>query len=649
MGIVETQQLKDFLEGFKEQIDSEAKRMKDLEMPQITEELFGLYEQTGNRLKYEEVYFTRRKMLAVFGLKALLEKQEQGRVSAAVQEKLEEIMNSVCDEECWALPAHVDRRENNWQVTVDLFAAETAQTLSELADRLMEEMPQQLHSRIVKNIEWRIFRPFFTSAVPYRGWENSEHNWNAVCAGSIGSACLHLMRNQKERLEQCLERICASLPHYISGFAQDGTCMEGLGYFTYGMTYFVNFARQLYEYSNGEKDLLRGEWAGFHAGEEDKRAAMAAFQSKCYFADGRTVSFSDGNSRDKFRVGLSCALAECFPGAKLPNLSRAAGLMEDNCFRFAALKMDLFETQKYLEHRSGGEVEESDHAGGVYEGTENARAKDVSAGADHAGTAVDGEVQDNPVGACLEILPDAQWCIGSSQSGAGFACKGGRNNEPHNHNDVGHFLYEAQGEMLFTDLGAGEYTRDYFSEKRYEILCNNSFGHSVPIIDGKGQCAGREHGCRDFQAHVLPGKDGERETAIVSMDLADAYELGLLDRLDRTVRFSLKDGSLEVTDRFVYPRGAVRRAVENLVTQIQPVVRDGQVVLQSGSVTGILQIEGIQAQETVTIEEFSHSNHKGEEEKVYAVRWEVPSAPASQNDVTQAHSSFRITCIACEK
>ncbi|MFR6332585.1 MAG: hypothetical protein ACLUOI_29915 [Eisenbergiella sp.] len=75
-----------------------------------------------------------------------------------------------------------------------------------------------------------------------------------------------------------------------------------------------------------------------------------------------------------------------------------------------------------------------------------------------------------------------------------MAAKGGNNGESHNHNDV---KLPASGgdEMLLTDLGAGEYTRDYFSEKRYEILCNHSFGHSVPVIDGKGQKEGTEYAC----------------------------------------------------------------------------------------------------------------------------------------------------------
>lgn len=54
--------------------------------------------------------------------------------------------------------------------------------------------------------------------------------------------------------------------------------------------------------------------------------------------------------------------------------------------------------------------------------------------------------------------------------------------------------------MLLTDLGAGEYTKEYFHEGRYRILCNNSFGHSVPVIDGEGQKEGGEYSCSRFEA-----------------------------------------------------------------------------------------------------------------------------------------------------
>lgn len=75
-----------------------------------------------------------------------------------------------------------------------------------------------------------------------------------------------------------------------------------------------------------------------------------------------------------------------------------------------------------------------------------------------------------------------------------FAVKAGNNGEEHNHNDVGAFLVSAEGGQIVADLGQPMYDRNYFSAKRYENLAASSLGHSVPIVNGKGQCAGREYG-----------------------------------------------------------------------------------------------------------------------------------------------------------
>ena len=37
------------------------------------------------------------------------------------------------------------------------------------------------------------------------------------------------------------------------------SCMEGLGYFTYGMTYYTGFADMLYRYTDGAIDLMEDE------------------------------------------------------------------------------------------------------------------------------------------------------------------------------------------------------------------------------------------------------------------------------------------------------------------------------------------------------------------------------------------------------
>ena len=72
-----------FQKKYIEQIKKIAEELRNLELPVVTEELFALFETTGNRLKYEEVYFMRRKFLAVFGMAAYIWKRKEGRCCKA--------------------------------------------------------------------------------------------------------------------------------------------------------------------------------------------------------------------------------------------------------------------------------------------------------------------------------------------------------------------------------------------------------------------------------------------------------------------------------------------------------------------------------------------------------------------------------------
>ena len=160
-----------FQEKYMEQLRQNAEKLRDHAMPEVTEELFSLFETTGNRLKYEEVYFTRRKFLAVFGMAAYIWKRKDDVV------KLTEVLEEICSEECWALPAHVNRtEEKDWQITVDLFAAETAQALSEILGRVNMSLPEenkipaQLCARVESEIERRVLVPFFSSELCILAW-----------------------------------------------------------------------------------------------------------------------------------------------------------------------------------------------------------------------------------------------------------------------------------------------------------------------------------------------------------------------------------------------------------------------------------------------------------------------------------------------
>ena len=450
----------DFLEAYKEQVFTLTEQLRPHPMPDLSEELFALYEQCGNRLEYENKYFLRRKHLAVFGISCFLQHSSDNI------EKLEEIIKGICSEECWALPAHVDRVDNKeWYLTVDLFACETAQALAEIITLLDDCLYDSVKSLVRKNIERRIFAPYFNSPIPYGEWENGYANWNAVCAGSIGSACLYLMQNDKQRLEECIQRICSSLTFYIDGFMEDGACMEGVGYFTYGMTYYVGFAKQLFEHTKGAVDLM----------DSAKHEKIAQFQQKMYFKSGLTVSFSDGDLKSRYRMGLTAMLAMRYPSVVVPNIELAGDFEADSCYRFMGLLRDYTWTKQYVEWADTEQFHEH------------------------------GEKRDDFF---HHVLSDAQWSICQSRNGVEMAAKGGHNEEPHNHNDIGSFLYGIGEEEFLVDLGAGEYTKNYFGSGRYDILCNSSLGHNSPIINGELQKEGKEYKASEFET------DGQGHTKI---------------------------------------------------------------------------------------------------------------------------------------
>lgn len=581
-------ELEEFYEKYCESIREEADQLRTEEMPAISEELFAIYEHTGNRLTYENVYFMRRKFLAVFGLKAILDR-EPGDIR-----KLEEILKDICREECWALPAHVNRKtDKNWRIYVDLFAAETAQALAEITFLLKGVLSSETTEIVRHEVRRRVLLPFSTSKAPYGvGWEYAVNNWCAVCGGSVGSAAIYMMQDREEELETLLERISYSLEtYYLKSFTEDGVCPEGLGYFTYGMTYFIGFADQLYTFTAGKRNLFRNE----------KLAKIAAFQAKCYFQSGRTVSFSDGSTEETFRPGLTCYLAMKYPGAEIPAMERAAGLNNDGCYRWMGLYRNLTWTKDYIEAIRQGKIADTDTAKKTFIETSAAQT----------------------------VFPQAQWSICQSAGGAGMAAKGGHNDEPHNHNDVGSFLYLIGKDFLLADLGSGEYTRDYFSEKRYENLCCRSLGHNVPVIDGGEQVAGEEYGCDRFEA------DGLGRTVI---SFAGAYANPELKALVRTLNWNAADGTLWVEDSFEITE-RLQSVRENLITQWKPEIEGNTIKIKGDGKGCVIVVEDTD----VTIEciRRSYSDHSGIYRDVWLLQWEVPVAGTAG----RAASQFSVTAL----
>ncbi len=471
------------------QLKSEYEKFKEETLPRLTISELKIFSQTGERLLYERKYFKRRAMLRDFALVYWLYGDKEALL------KLEKTMFEICRELTWVLPAHLG--DDIYNETIDLFACETAQTLAEIISLLGEDLSDETVKRCKHEIEKRVINPFLNRTKPYN-WENMNGNWCAVCGGCIGMTALYLIENDA-LLSKVISDIKCVIDRYISSFADDGACLEGLYYWNYGMMYFTAFI-DLYQHRMGHEFLT----------DKEKIQKIAGFASECCIGDGFTVSFSDGYERDKIYLGLMCKLNDLF-GTRIAEYEYTAEFEGDECGRWCKAVRDIAWTKDKKNHIKQTNV----------------------------------------------FFPDAQWAI-IRKNNMKAAVKGGTNAEPHNHNDIGSIIIIKDGEMVLCDLGAGEYTSDYFSDNRYSVFCTRSEGHSVPIINGCEQKAGESFRCNQFAC-------SENR---VSAEISGAYGIKELKSCIRTLicednKIVIHDefafeGGFEVTERFITRCEAVR-------------------------------------------------------------------------------------------
>lgn len=515
------------LKTYLEQIDAKADHFRGKPIASLPYSAFKLFWETGDRKKFQgdqvTGYFPRRCRLAAFGLSAWLYGREEDI------HELEDVIWAVCDEYTWALPAHLKRGEGEnafidklepGDYMVDLFAAETADTLAELVAILGDRLAPIVKKRIACLLEERVFRQVINATY---GWMSVKSNWAAVCAGSVGMAAL-LAIEDDEHLAEVLARSMPAFDNFLQSFSQDGACLEGIGYWTYGFSYYVSFADMLFRRTKGELDMFA----------DPKVAKIAAFQQKCYFKGGRTVSFSDGGSYGRYHPGLASYLRRKYAEVVFPPACAMGGFTMDSCYRWSNNLRDLLWTEN---------VAEIPEEYGCYP------------------------------------LEDAQWYLCSGANDVGIAAKAGHNAEPHNHNDVGSFQIFKNGEEMFADPGSGEYSLQYFSSIRYTFLNCGSQGHSVPMIDGCTQQAGKEFAAKEVTVD---------ETGI-SMDIAPAYGLDFMPSLKRVLRFDKAAGTTTIVDTVVL--NGEHTYAERFVTRGDVTLEPGRAVIHMGEETMFLHYD----------------------------------------------------------
>ena len=126
-----------------------------------------------------------------------------------------------------------------------------------------------------------------------------------------------------------------------------------------------------------------------------------------------------------------------------------------------------------------------------------------------------------------------------------LAVKAGHNDEHHNHNDIGSYLLNIDGQRMLTEIGAPEYVKDFFGQGRYTFLATRSLGHPVPIINGYEQPAGAA-----FRGTILR-HEFTPQAATLEIDLTSAYPAAAgCNRCLRKLEIDKHRGTLRITDTF---------------------------------------------------------------------------------------------------
>ena len=493
------------------------------ESPSAT--LFAEFKTNGNRTRYEQWTFGKRRQLAAL---VLAEKVEgKGRF-------MPDIVNgimSTLEETWWGIPAHygtkVMRPEDQ---NVDLFNAETAGLMAWTRHALQQQIDSfspLLSQRIDSEIERRMLIPALNTNY---WWKKASMNWNPwICSNWL--ACVKFCEHDSVRRDKALAQIASAMNAFADGYPDDGGCDEG-------PTYWDRAAASLYECAS-----MMPNSQSLPASFLSSLKKMAAYCYATYIADGYCLSFADSHGNRLVQQ---------------PNVMYPFALYVDDSVmrRFAkyiAVEKGFLEDAASLYDKSGNYP------------TLGRELVFLS----HLDEFLEEKAEEpHPADTWLHSLQ-----IMTARRGQMFlGMKGGHNGESHNHNAVGSFVVYDNGKPILIDPGVGEYTSKTFSKERYTIWTMQSAYHNLPQVNGFDQHEGRKYAARDVKY----------SKGMLSLDLRDCYPSDAgIKKWNRTVAIN-KKGVVTLTDDYLLEK-VVSPVREMFVSAVCPVLDEQKGVISLGS------------------------------------------------------------------
>jgi hypothetical protein len=456
------------------------------------------FKRSGDRLRHSNISFKKREVLMYLVMAESME--GKGRF-------LEAIFNgiwSICEESYWGVPAHISGTglPDVERPVVDLFAAETASVVA-LADYFVGNRLDSINPLIRKRMYHETDRRLFTPMLQYGdkyGWMSRTkpvNNWNPWIMSNWILSSLLLEKN-KDRRELMVYKSMVGLDAYLNSLGDDGGCDEGPSYwFAAGASVF-DCLDLLFNASGGKINIFDNELI----------RKMAGYITKTHIEGNYFVNFADAD----------------------PTLTPSGLLL----YRFGKAVKD----ESMVEFGKWAQQEYPTKGGGATGMRMRYLENLLTLKTMDTGPAIFRDP-------AASWISDVQILTARTPKGLFLATHGGHNAESHNHNDVGDFIIYLKGEPMIIDAGRGNYTARTFSNRRYELWFTRSEYHNLPIINGKGQEAGRNFEAKDVRETI-----NEKESAL-SMDIAGAYPDSTgITALKRTVKLNREKERIEIKDIF---------------------------------------------------------------------------------------------------
>ena len=410
------------------------------------------FARRGNRSVYEAMRNRRRGRLQALAVAECAE--GKGRF-------LDEILNGVwvtVEETFWGVPAHLGMQKAGvglpdvTEPVVDLFAAETSAELAWVHYLLapqLDKLSPLVSQRIRTEVERRVLAVNRTRLdfwwMALREDARVPNNWNPWINSNWLTSELLIARDEDGRAA-AVNKILRSLDQFLAGYAPDGGCDEGPGYWGRAGASLFDCLEVLSSATGGRVSY----W------DRPLVKEIGRYICKVHINDEWYVNFADASAK----VHLSAPLVYRYGKAVGDPVMMKMGAWAaggDRTFDGGSLGRQLPALFVEQELRAAPK-EQALLRDSWFEGIQvmTARAK--------AGSA----------------------------AGLYLAAQGGHNQESHNHNDVGNFIVYSDGKPVVIDVGVETYSAKTFSAQRYDIWTMQSAWHNCPTVDGVMQSPGRE-------------------------------------------------------------------------------------------------------------------------------------------------------------